>query len=179
METNPSDTLLVEMARELGIDEDTLKNNRFFQLIKGVLPVYIMNLTRKMAPYGGDIKSNATAVTVVNNTIKTENIEVPAGKRWHLFGGKIINPDNVARNVYIELYDENDVKICRLLKFVAAGPGGEAYFPNSEATIDQVGPGAYPFPMSAGWYMQFYFGAGGASAGGTGTVFAVVVELDE
>lgn len=179
METNPTDTLLAELARELGIDEDTLKSNRFFTLVKGVFPVYIMNLTRKLAPYGGEIDDNYATVTLGNNDTVSQTVTVPAGKRWYLFGGRMSNGDNVVRNVTLQVYNELDVAIAMLIRYQVLAAGGEIFFPNTEAVSTQLGSGAYPLPLLAGWDLEYTWNAGGVSAGGTSHISAIVVEVDE
>ena len=179
MQINPSDTLLDEMARELGINPDDLKHSRFFNLIKGVFPVYITNLTRKLAPFGGAIESNRTVTPLVNNTVLDVHIEVPATKRWYLFGGRITNGDNVARNCYVTIQNKANENVLQLFRDQALGAGGDGYFPNSEATVIQLAGGLYPLPLSAGMAVHFHYAAGGASAGGTAIAVAWVVELDE
>lgn len=180
MEANLSDSQLENMASALGIDVDTLKQSRFFDLLKGVFPVYITNLDRVLAPFGGEIVSNLTSVTLVNNTLKQVDITVPAGKRWYLFGGSITNPDDVGRNCTIFVTDGTAI-LYRILKDQAIGATASAYFPNTEATVSQIGSGAYPLPLLAGYMISFYWAAGGASAGGVSAsgAVAMVVEVDE
>lgn len=179
MQVNPSDATLEEMARELGIDPDDLKQSRFFDLIKGTFPVYIMNLTRKTAPYGGDILQDhlGAAVTLVNNTLLNHDIIVPAGKRWYLFGGRIFNGDDVERACQVVLLSAEAVGITVLLRSQAIAAGAYASYPNGEASVLQTI--SFPLPMAAGTYLRFGFEAGGASAGGTGYCSAILIEVDE
>jgi len=176
---NPSNTLLEEMARELGIDADKMKTERFFKLIKATVPVYLMNLTRKTAPYGGDIVSNMETITLVNNVALNYDFIVPAGKRWYLWGGKMMNGDDVNRNCSASIYDADANKLMVVLRSQAIVAGNETYFPNTEASVTQLGSGAYPVPLLAGWYVRYYFAAGGASAGGDAENALMVVEVEE
>lgn len=179
LQINPADAILEEMARELGLDPDDLKGDRFFQLVKGVFPVYIMNLTRKMAPYGGALKDNYASVTLANDTAKNELKTVPPGKRWYLFGGRITNGDDVNRQVYIQLFNADDKNIGQLAKSQTVNAGAVLCYPNTEAVVTQMGSGAYPVPMKAGDYIKINWAAGGASAGGDSDTSALVVELNE
>lgn len=179
VEMNPSDTLLEEMARELGINIDELKMKRFFKLIKGTFPVYIMNLTRKMAPYGGEILDNFDEVTLVNNVTKSHNVTVPATKRWYLWGGRMSNGDDVARNSGCRLHNSDAKIIFTPLMSQALAAGSSLYFPTTIVTVNQLGSGAYPIPMKAGDYIRFTWVAGGVSAGGTSEIILLVSEIDE
>lgn len=176
---NPSDAILEEMARELGMDVDELKMKRFFKLIKATLPVYIMNLTRKTSPFGGEIESNYTEFALGNNDNVHAIITVPPGKRWFLFGGAILNGDDVNRACSVLLLNEDDKIIGAIFLSQTINAGVRAYYPNTVSSVLHIGHGAYPLPLAAGWQIDAYFAAGGASSGGTGALTAMVVEVDE
>ena len=177
LDANVSDTMMDEIARQLGIDAADLKKAgfTFFPL---VMPVHLTNLQKQLQPYGGEIKANYTAVTLVNNTAKNQAVTVPANKRWFLWGGFADNADDVARSFKISLFDADDQLIMRLIRSQSLAGPGEIMYPNTEATILQTGHGAYPIVMDAGWYLAFYWAAGGASTGGTSHVTALVTEVE-
>lgn len=126
---------------------------------------------------GGTIKSNHANVTLVNNTAKTETVTVPTGRRWYLFGGKIYNGDDVNRSCTIFITDASDKVLMTLLKFTVAATD-EGFYPNNDdLAANQVSDGAYPIPLLAGWKLKFTFAAGGASAGGTGEISGIVLEV--
>ena len=166
-----------EIARQLGIDSKELQESgfTFFPIIT---PVQITNLQRNLTPFGGDIDANGSTTTLVNNTTKGETLTVPAGKRWYLFGGSIKNGDNVARECTVSLLDTSDVTVLTLMRTISIAAGITNMFPNTEATVLQVGGGAYPIPLDSGYDISYAWAAGGASAGGTARFSAFIVEVD-
>lgn len=177
LDANVSDTMFDEIARQLGIDAADLKKSgfTFFPLI---MPVHLTNLQKDLAPYGGKIEQNYLTTALGNNDQVIVYLTVPATKRWYLWGGKLLNADNVARNCGVTLMDESSHVIFVLAKTQSVGAGASVYYPNTEAVVTQIGSGAYPIPMKAGWQLQFKWLAGGASTGGTAQYTALVVEVD-
>jgi len=55
---------------------------------------------------GGRKVNNITSLTVLNNTTLTIDVSPPAGRRWMVLSMKVVNPDNVARNVSVVHYAE-------------------------------------------------------------------------
>lgn len=135
---------------------------------------------RKPEMAQGDLKHNLTAVTLVNNTTKLQDMTVPTGRRWKVFFGGIYNGDDVARNLKVAVRESGGVaEIIPLLATVSTGASTNRYFPKAFGASDQValGAGAYPFWLEAGDVIRFTFTAGGASAGGTGYVWLSVIEV--
>ena len=178
LDANISKSVIDEIARQLGIEADELYKAgfSFFPL---VMPVHLTNLQRNLAPYGGTIEENYNTVILVNNTYGQEDLTVPAGKRWYLFGGFLLNGDDVARDCWVNVIGTEGSTLLRLLKDQAVGAATDVYFPNTEATVDQMGSGIYPIPLLAGSIIRFRWDAGGASTGGTAKYCAIVVEVDE
>lgn len=128
----------------------------------------------------GEIKSNLnTNVTLVNNTAKTQDITVPTGMRWYIFGGKVSNGDSVDRATYVRLQDGSANTILYLKSSATLAAGAEWNFPQHADNTSQIQGGSYPLPALAGWVIRFYWAAGGASAGGTSQVSLLVLEVPE
>lgn len=178
LDANVSDTMMDEIARQLGVDAADLKKTGFL-FFPLVMPVHITNLQRNLAPYGGEVVHNYNEVTLVNNVTKNEALTVPATKRWYLMGGFILNGDDVARVCVITVRIPAGNTIMRLIKSQSIAAATDVYYPNTEASVDQIGHGAYPIPLEAGTVINFQWTQGGASAGGTGKFAALVVEVDE
>jgi len=126
---------------------------------------------------GGRRNLNRTQVVFVNNTAKTVNITVPAGERWFLLWGKIINADDVARNCSVAIYDVDNAIIGTLRELAALAASGYELLKTVPGTISLLDP-SNPVILEAGDYVNFYWAAGGASAGGTGYIYLVCLELD-
>ena len=122
---------------------------------------------------GGRVISNQADITLVNNTALTTRITVPADMRWFFWGGSSLNADNVGRRLEVTIDDGTDI-----LHYVYdgdVGAGVRSTFPaNQDSQRNSQG---LPFPLSPGWRINFIFSAGGASAGGTGEIAAVVTQL--
>lgn len=118
---------------------------------------------------GGDIISNYAAVALVNNTAKTETVTVTSNQRWMIYAGHIMNGDDVGRDCRVYI-DNGTNELYRLLLDNCGASGGYSFFPNSEALgANSCGNPRYPIPVIAGWRIVFYYAAGGASAGGSGS----------
>jgi len=125
--------------------------------------------------YWGVFKKNKTSVTLVNNTLKNEDITVPAGQAWTVLRGRIHNGDDVARNCNVICYDSDDVEMQTLDADAALGATAVRTFPRA----NQAGAEEnwhQPVVMEAGDYARFQFKAGGASAGGTSIIMLHVLE---
>lgn len=129
---------------------------------------------------GGKLNQSVISVTLVNNTAKTIDITVPAGKRWMFLGLKITNPDNVARNINVHLYKEagktNLIK--RILVQTGVAASGERYYPNSVTATLTVMSFYVPTFLEGGNTIESVWAAGGASAGGTDADGLVIEYLE-
>jgi len=179
MEATIPKATLEEMARQLGIVEDDITKYPFFRVLEGIIPVYFMNLSRMLAPYGGAIEDNYGSKTLENNTSASQIITVPAGKRWYLFGGHLMNGDDVVRACYVQLRNASNQVIAYLAQAQNVGANARLHWPNTEAVVTKLGGGGYPIPMLAGYNLYISWAAGGASAGGASPYSAFVVEMDE
>lgn len=126
---------------------------------------------------GGKPISNYNTTTLVNNTLATREITVTTGKRWYLYGGWMLNNDNVDRSCYINIIDASSNVIIKLVApTTLAATTGTMAFPNTVADENSYA-GAFPIPLKNGWKIQFVWSAGGASAGGTAKSAALVMEV--
>lgn len=134
----------------------------------------ILNVTKKNV-YLGNFKKNKTSVTLVNNTLKNQDITVPAGKVWTVLRGQIYNGDDVARNCNVICYDSTPTEMATLHTDAALAATTRIQFPrlNQNAAED---PMKQPLVLEAGDYVRFQFKAGGASSGGTGLIMLHVLE---
>lgn len=125
--------------------------------------------------YGGAFKKNKANVTLVNNTLKNDDVTVPAGLEWTVLRGQIYNGDDVARNCNVICYDSANVEMATLHADAALGATTRIQFPRR----NQVGaedPMESPVVLEAGDYVRFQFKAGGASTGGTGLRMLHILE---
>lgn len=123
----------------------------------------------------GKFKKNKANVTLANNTLKDEDVTVPAGLEWTVLRGQIYNGDDVARDCSVICYDSADVEMRTLDIEAALAATTRRQFPrNNQTTIED--PYRNPLVLEAGDYVRFKFKAGGASAGGTGLRMLHVLE---
>lgn len=116
---------------------------------------------------GGKVVRNIKSITLVNNTAKTEDITVPAGKRWVILSGKICNPDNVARAVSVTHYDSSLNILERIVNARSLAANGEIAFPSEGLSALSENNMETPIIAVATDVIRFYYATGGASAGGT------------
>jgi len=116
----------------------------------------------------GYIVTSVNAVTVVNNTGKTEKFTVPDDTVWVVDSIRAVNPDDVARDIYIRWWKESALtnKISNL-SYGGAGAGGDIVFPSVSSIGVAYNENPTPIVMGAGETIEVYFSAGGASTGGT------------
>lgn len=116
----------------------------------------------------GQIHQEVTSLTLVNNTSKTVDVAVPAGKVWMLLGVKITNPDDVNRDCSISLYKEAaKTNLLRILAADTLAAGATLTYPNS-VTGEKSEQNLYsPHPLAAGNILSLLWTTGGASTGGT------------
>lgn len=115
----------------------------------------------------GEPKQPVTSVTLVNNTAKTVDTTVPAGKKWKFNSIKITNPDDVARTVDFLFYKEAAAtNLILTLDATSVGAAGTLQFPRYAASAS-----LHTFPvvhtLIAGNIIRVTWRAGGVSAGGT------------
>lgn len=128
----------------------------------------------------GNIKQEVTSITLVNNAAHTEDISVPSGKRWKLISIKMINCDNVARDLSIVVYKEA-AKSNLLFQLVAATSVNANYPLHWPCFITGLVDAIY-------WYfdciltgankISCIWAAGGASSGATDTDGLVITYLE-
>lgn len=123
----------------------------------------------------GSIVSNEADSTLVNNTALTRTITVPANARWKLYGGDVLNGDDVSRNLSVAVDDGTD----RIFTYVvgsALGVSARHAYPfdtgGSITELSAIGP----VPLVAGDRVRITWAAGGASAGGTAKSSANIEE---
>ncbi len=79
---------------------------------------------------------------------------VPAGKRWFLLGGKINR--GVSSTISIDAYDVGAIPMF-FLDAQAAATGGSAW-PSTQAAVTTLQNQGHPIVLSAGQYIDIYFG---------------------
>jgi len=129
-------------------------------------------LTRNV--YWGIFKKNKTSVTLVNNTLKNQDITVPASQTWTVLRGRVHNGDDVARNCNVICYDSVNVEMQTLDADVALGAGAVRTFPRANQSGAEEN-WHQPVVLEAGDYVRFQFKAGGASTGGTSVIMLHVL----
>lgn len=128
---------------------------------------------------GGKLNQQVTSVTLVNNTAKTIDTTVPAGKRWLLLGIKMNNSDSVARDVSMRIYKQaaKTNLVHELGIFSAVAAGATRVWPNVVTGV-HFSQAWFPIILEAGNTIQTQWATGGASAGGTDADGLVVEELE-
>jgi len=130
----------------------------------------------------GRLIQSVTSITLVNNTLKTVDFTMVAGKRWILKNVKIVNPDDVQRVTDLSKYKTvaKTNKIKTMLN-VTLGVGVTMNWPNSvNQANDQASRNFQPEILIEGNTVTVAWAGGGASAGGTDADGLVVeyLELD-
>ena len=115
------------------------------------------------------------AVVLVNATAKTQNVAVPAGKRWFLQGGLATNGDDVNRTLTISITNGTNI-IGYIQQATTLNAGATVVYPNTLADANHLifPPGG--FPMDPTWQIRFVWATGGASTGGNSTITAIVYQ---
>jgi len=116
---------------------------------------------------GGELKTILTAITLVNNTAKNTLETVPAGERWLLLGTRLVNCDDVNRDVAIYVKDVDDNLVHKLIGHAALVPTAYVQWPNRIPNVYDQHQAWWPVLLDPGDYIDFRHEAGGASAGGT------------
>lgn len=125
---------------------------------------------------GGRVVDNRSTTALVNNTVKSESITVPANKRWLVIGGAMQNADNVTRICQAVVYNEADQLLFQIF-YASLATTVRGYFP-SEASDTYRTAICYPLILEAGQYAKLTWQAGGASTGGTAEFSFMVLEID-
>jgi hypothetical protein len=130
---------------------------------------------------GGNFQQAVTSITLVNNTAKTEDVTVPAGKRWVLQSIKVTNPDNVTRTIQGVLYKEagKTNHIAQILKVTNLAASGRHQAPHdSPAQALDTFHDVRGRILAAGNTISIIWATGGASAGGTDADGLVIEYLE-
>jgi len=114
------------------------------------------------------------STTLTDNTTKIIYLTVPKGKIWILKGIRMHNGDDVDRSCAVAVVDANNNEIFKLSSVTI--PAGQArmmlpFLTTAEST--DVAP--FNFPIKGGNKLKLYWGAGGASSGGT-SYYSVIYE---
>lgn len=110
---------------------------------------------------GGVPLYQCTAVTLVNNTVLTEDVVVPEKLIWRIQSVGMHNGDNVARNCTCQVMLSDGVGLLSYLLGSSVTAGSWLFSPYSSYPLRD-------FLMDSFMILRFIFSAGGASAGGTG-----------
>lgn len=124
---------------------------------------------------GGTIEDNEASTALVNNTAATRTITVPARRVWLIYGGYVVNKDNVARNIEVVLKNSGDKVLIVLATKASVASDSYLTFPNTESSEKNFGRNL--IIADSGMKITITWSAGGASAGGTARSSLVVQEL--
>lgn len=130
----------------------------------------------------GRILTNWAETTLLNNTAAERVLTVNPNARWRLYGGIILNADDVTRDVRILIRDPDNKTVRVPLAKAALGVGDTKDWPRAADTaVDslEAGETGWPVVMAGGWDIIFAWDAGGASAGGTAESSAIAEEWIE
>lgn len=130
---------------------------------------------------GGRLKQARGSVTLANNTAKSEVLEVPAGKRWLVYGIMMHNGDDVARDLkaYITDGDGNFLMGLGYANGVSAGSRSNITEFIQTSAGYYAPPVARPFPIKSGNKLVLRWDAGGTSTGGTAYYCVTYLEVEE
>ena len=131
----------------------------------------------------GKLVQDVTSVTLVNNTAKTEDVTVPANKKWLLLWLKVENPDDVNRLVTVNIWNESGktTRILARLLYATVSNGQRAHWPlNLSGTNDDTmfNHAWSPVVLDAGDTIEVIWGAGGASTGATDADALVICYIE-
>ena len=93
--------------------------------------------------------------------------------RWYLWGGESLNADNVGRRLEVQIVE--GAEIIHIIYDGDVLAGERMTYPNTVAG-SRVSSGL-PMPLRAAMRVRFVYSAGGASAGGTGKISAIVTQV--
>jgi len=130
---------------------------------------------------GGKKKVAVTSITLVNATAKTQDVTVPAAKRWLLLTCKMVNMDDVTRNLTMNLYKEAaKTNLIGTLAYKAAADagGGSLYFPNFSGAVTDLSGWDSPRILGGSETLSFIWASGGASTGSVDADGLVITYLE-
>lgn len=120
-----------------------------------------------------------TSVTLVNNTVKTNDVTVPANRRWKLLHIRMVNCDDVARTMTIKIWKEAaKTNLLRTIINLSANAGVAHEYPSSKTGISSSTPLYAPIILDEGNTIELKWAAGGASTGATDADAQVVEYLE-
>lgn len=127
---------------------------------------------------GGELAGNYATTTLVNNTTATRTITVGSDIFYYLYGGYLLNADNVARVLVVEIQDPSNNPIIQLFNHQIGANADTGYPAVCDGTANKNGVlWMYPIPLQASWKIVITWTAGGASAGGTAKSTALIQQL--
>jgi hypothetical protein len=119
---------------------------------------------------GGYKKNNITSVVLVNNTAKTLDLTPGDGKRWQLLSARMVNIDDVNRNLSAAHYAEAAATnmLSQWCINTAISQNNGMHFPNvSYSDKKELLGSVVPVIIEDTEMVRFTWNAGGVSAGGT------------
>lgn len=128
-----------------------------------------LGMHRGYAPLKVD---NEGTTTLNNNTPVTRTLNCPPNSTWLLYGGRLLNGDDVAR--VIDVIIDNGYQNLHIGHGQSVDGGSGSTYPHTTAGLNE-GQG-FPFPLIAGDRIRIVFNAGGASSGGIARSSAVVMQ---
>jgi len=116
----------------------------------------------------GQIHKEVTSITLVNNTAKTVDHTVPAGKVWKLHGIKATNPDDVNRGIDFVVYKEaaktNEIELLTSQTVLTVT---RLQWPNHDDQAQLKSNVPHEVIMEAGNTLSIVWATGGVSTGAT------------
>jgi len=138
--------------------------------------VTVMSETFAWVFPGGRLQREIQDVTVTNNTTKTIYVTVPAGKLWLLLGVRMVNPDDVARALSLQVRDSDDNLIC-VLATKNTSSNQALQWPNTASSDNEKRNPTFQL-LKGGDKLRCNWPAGGASSGGTASPGLIVEYLE-
>ncbi len=126
--------------------------------------------------------SNEGATTLGNNDTVVRTITVPTNARWKVYGGVVLNGDDVTRNVLVDIDNgvtNQDLAIPLSRAVDASNFAGWPFGSETNTNSREPGGQAFPIPLIEGDRIRISFVAGGASAGGEARSSALIEEWIE
>lgn len=117
---------------------------------------------------------NESDTTLTNNTAATRTITVPTNARWKVYGGTVLNADDVTRATSVQADNGTDELVSWRDADLAAST--RSSWPATTADDDN---GPVPFILNEADRVTIIWAAGGASAGGAAKSSCVIEEWIE
>lgn len=117
----------------------------------------------------GKLYQERASVTLVNNTTKTLDLTVPAGKRWLVYMVSMTNGDDVDRtaNVFVVDGSGNTLHVLGYATISAGGGSMKELLGGIETGTNTTYFRKIPILIKAGNKLRLKWNAGGTSSGGT------------